>query len=232
MFCYTKAQRDDVSVIDFAYHSTSPGVKTCRAYIAHLNNDASNFWLPFTGVAGWTSEGRKMAFQAAWCLIGDLYLRVVAPFLGWPWRLAILVNDAASMAEKRQAAQDFLQAPPCCLDGGFLLKVKRMARDIDGLLSHRMVTFLREVYQQCRFNNVKVETQFARQRKQHASCFGRLPSASTMASKHFLSELFSLHQKFMQAHPDPACADLSLVRPLHAACRVCHKRSTCGEGDT
>ena len=112
-------------------------MQTCKAYIAFLNDPAGPFWLVFKGMEAWTAEKRKMAFYAAWSLIGDLYVRVIRHFKGWPWRLATLVNVEASVEEKEQVVHDFFQASACCLDSCFSSKRKAMVHDAADLQSPR-----------------------------------------------------------------------------------------------
>lgn len=180
-------------MIDFVVWATSPAGQTIDKYAELLTNPSCEFWLPITG-GTWTTELRQMVAHACYTLIGGLYLRLVRSFRMWPWVLASIVNPQCTPEAKASIAHRLWSSRDCCLDAGFSRKFKRMMPSEADVLGARSGQYLTDVFSQCPVSNVKTETQFGRQRNSMASCRGRWPESSTLASKHVIAELALQHR--------------------------------------
>ena len=50
-------------------------------------------WIPLTGDGAWAVEKMDLAFIAALSLVGSLFLKVLYPYMVWPWPLAKLLDE-------------------------------------------------------------------------------------------------------------------------------------------
>ena len=109
----------------------------------------------------------------------------------------------------------------CCLDTHFSKRYKAMAGSRQKVDSAQGLAFLRKVFAACPVNNVKVETQFSRQRRFKASCSGNMPDAATIASTHVLAEFASLHSKWMADKPLDKPCDATMKVPTEKRRKLC-----------
>ena len=194
--------RKKISALDFAPWKTSPAAKSIAKYWRLLRSELDPFWLPFAR-REWTQEKYHMAFHGVLFLIGHIWLRMVLPFLEWPWPLAELANDKTSDARRCEIADAFWGACDRCLDSWFSKPFKRMARTREGVTSKTGITFLKNSFGRCPVNNVRTELQFGRGRNFMASCAGNVPDASTVASTHVVAEIAGLHKEYLKRKLPP-----------------------------
>jgi hypothetical protein len=80
--------------------------------------DHSNLWRHHRQLA--LQLRRSLLTCAAW-----IFLRHQLRFRGWPWRLALLVDERLNAEERERIATEFLSTPVCCLDVHFGRKLRR-----------------------------------------------------------------------------------------------------------
>jgi hypothetical protein len=106
----------------------SPARKAIERYFSFLRSPDDAVWLSVCGPCGWTDVQRKLSAFTLWICIGSLFHRFVRPFNVWPFRLARLMSDFTSEAERAREAALFLTSEhKCCFDHGFGWHIRQKA---------------------------------------------------------------------------------------------------------
>ena len=75
-----------------------------------------------------TSWGQAMR-QCFWSAVSGgismLWRKLILPFRSFPWRFCAFVNPDLSESQRMASGREFLQAPKCCLDDGFSLRLRK-----------------------------------------------------------------------------------------------------------
>eukprot|EP00969_Alexandrium_andersonii_P153153 6772698-Alexandrium_andersonii.AAC.1 len=95
-FLFHGYKRPRITAIDFAVEATSPGMKCVLRVWALLSNMDHPDWAAYALGREWSCDMIAYAVSACFTLLGNVYLRLVRPYLGWPWRLAHLVSPAVA----------------------------------------------------------------------------------------------------------------------------------------
>ena len=115
------------------------------------------------------------------------------PYVGTPWELAKLVDNAEPHESKIATATWFMNLESCCLDVGFGQPLREWANSAEDLLPHgRYHTLLKGAFQGHPFN-VEIEDSFARVKNQQQTTRGRSELSHNVSAKHFLSEFKMAH---------------------------------------
>ena len=140
------------------------------------------------------------------------WLRVVLPYLSYPWRLAWLLDPDDLEANSVSLLVTFLQCPACMLEIGASLGIQQMCLGHDRRLATSTVSALEKaakdllrqdsffmelllVFFTGRSTNVEVEDNFGRASSMRQFLRGKTHLASTMATKHFSAELHHQHRR-------------------------------------
>ena len=193
------ADRSNLNAIHYATLETSPPAKAIVRLFSLLQNNCDPFWTCWSVVSHWSQEASLLALTVSLQLVGHLYMRCVLPFMGWPWKLAKLVNPLETPDELEKLRREIgAVSHDCdqCLDSGFGAKILELVRARHGgLFDSVILRLLYESFSMCPVSNVPVETRFARQRNYGQTSRGRSVAHTTVASNHVLSELRRLHRQ-------------------------------------
>ena len=133
----------------------------------------------------WSEQRLKTFQQLVLVASGQLWRKLVMPWLVFPWRLWPLVWGDSREA-KLAAAQHLLAQQDCCLDQPFTQKLRRLSPDAEFLLQPDMQEFLEVVFTRLVATSTFVERRFASYgawvARRSAGC--RL---ATLAAKHVTS---------------------------------------------
>ena len=72
-----------------------PPLQLIRYYLARLNDLDGSHWVLLRAADGWTPRKLQMVTTMTLMLVGHLQLRLVTPFLMWPWPLRKTIGDRA-----------------------------------------------------------------------------------------------------------------------------------------
>jgi len=171
-----------------------------------LHNLQDGFWALLT-YKGWNVFRLQIVLDTFLAIAAACFWRVKCTLDRYPWLLWLIVDPARPLGARRTSAEKFRAACDECLDPYFSLVV-RQTWGVDALLDDTTdaCCIVRESFEQCPASNIMSELRFARIKKLLASgVSGRAHAASTMASKHVLSELAAVHAR--------ACDRLGRFRP-------------------
>ena len=131
----------------------------------------------------WSISRQLAVQQLVLVAAGQLWRKLVAPWLCYPWRMWPLAFSANEQ-ERRQAARELLAQRDCCLDECFSRKLRALAPDEDALLE--MHAFLHTCFTRVVATSTFVERRFA---AYGAWCSrrGGTPRLATLAAKHLTS---------------------------------------------
>ena len=130
--------------------------------------------------------------------MGQLFSRFILRLHGWPYRLAGLLDDKATMAEKRQLATEFFHARTCCLDQGFSLRLRKLLIHPEQLLQPWLLRFLRAVFHRGLASTTYLENSFAHARQFLAKSW-RAPSMHTLVQSHLIQSMKRIHGSYLQS---------------------------------
>jgi hypothetical protein len=187
-----------------------PGVgdRVVSFLVTRLLQLESEFWCVYR-YGGMDEHKLQLALDTVLRLAGSLSFRVMYALEQYPWRLWRVVDPAEPYESRREQAAKVEGACQRCFDPYFtkpLLATCTVQELLDpATLPHKRA---RASFQSCRATNIMSELRFARTTKHLAtSKVGRACSLSTVASKHLLSELSSLHNQALDSwesrHPRP-----------------------------
>ena len=190
-------ERTTSTAVIWCSNLTSPAATTVRLFFTLLHHMDHDFWGVIRG-DGWTGSLLLLAFTVTMLLVGNLFLRCVAPFMVWPWRLGILVHDGESEESKGEVV-DNLTGPgrrcPNCFDKHFTQRFLTRASTADTFFDIRNQTTLRDAFETCPADNIPCENKFARQQSHNYCVRGRFPHSSTLVCKHVLGEFKQMHRE-------------------------------------
>ena len=131
----------------------------------------------------------------------EVWKNLVYPYQQYPWRLLRMLHSETTFDDRVGMIDTFKACGPCCLDLGFSSVLKRLwGMEPSNQLAHTNSEFLGAlVLLGCsKTSNVEVETNFARATSARICNRGVRHDASTMASKHVISELAHQHNMAFQ----------------------------------
>lgn len=113
----------DLSAVHFACAGTNPAAKAIVRYFDILSDQHSLFWSPVKSITGWGSKALSLCWKLVLKIVGGLFLRCVAPFCHYPWKLALAVHPWMQEDRVEHVIREF-QACSCsmCMDSGFSRK--------------------------------------------------------------------------------------------------------------
>ena len=123
--------------------------------------------------------------------------KFIRSFQVFPWRLSRLYDTSFAEAERHVACEAFLKMPSCCLDPGFSRKLQVRCPTTADLLDPKVVSFVRECFQQFPLTTTLLETQFALMRQWLLRTLKPYGMA-TLAAKHILHVFRTLHEELLQ----------------------------------
>jgi len=153
---------------------------------------ALHFFGPF---AAWPLAYLCEADVAAHVLAGSLWRRFYVRLRTWPWRLAAVVDETLTMAERLAEAEAFWNAPECCLDEFFSIRFRNSLESVLDLSTERIQRFLVAVFKYTLAATTHSEDAFAHMRKCLNACC-KPPSMATVSARHVLSELRRAHGRW------------------------------------
>ena len=110
-----------------------PGRPENKAHWAALRRLLGEYW----AVAFW-----KKARRSILLLVGHVWRRMVKEYEKWPWPLATSVDPRETIESRRASAQDFFDANTCCLDPGFLRRLRKVVLNMDAFFTDKVQSFV------------------------------------------------------------------------------------------
>ena len=136
--------------------------------------------------------------KAAWSVLtvlGETFVRLVLPYLEYPWRLARLCNPALDREAKLNLVKQFRRAKEEKLDVGFSLRLRSAVNSVDDLLPGGRFEGVIRLLSITKVINVEIEDNFARAAAMRRAGAGRPYSQHGAGAKHVLAELKAIHEK-------------------------------------
>lgn len=193
----------------FCCTDSSPAQRVLRGLAAILESPDQGLSLltwRFGPLAGWPEVRLRIVRRAILAMVGQLARKLILPWQQYPWRVWPLAVPDSSPQERATCAQDLLAAPPCCLDSGFSLKLRRMNPSQEELLRPDLRVFLETVFQRVVPTSTFIERRFA-----HFSHWSKNRlSWSALAAKHVTNWTRTAADAWREQHP-------RRVRPKHNA---------------
>ena len=156
----------------------------------------------FGPMAQWSSQLRRDSHVCVKLLIGHLFRRFEVGFSGWPWRMAALFDDELPEDGKQRLAESFYNAPECCLDDLFSLRLQKLLESADDLLRGPVHNFLFVIFTSAMSATANVESFFAGVRRWLQSVW-RAPHISSIAQHHIAQQLLRVHEAWkLASRPD------------------------------
>ena len=168
-------------------------------------------WAPASATAVWGLANAFYGPMSSWdpgiCevatatvnkVIGNLWRRFFVRLRGWPWNLIRYCDEGLSLEERRKVAQEFLDAPLCCLDEYFGRRLRKIVSCIEDLFLDPVVKFMRECFSRCLASTTHIENSFVHMRSFLSSC-RRPPTMASLGSYHVLNELLRTHTSWLKS---------------------------------
>ena len=118
---------EDTSLRPFLLPATSPSDALLRQLGALLRTPTSTEWAVVRGGAWpWSQEALRVVSIVVLGLFGNLFLRTIACFNGWPW--ALLRHSIQQPDEQFVLEQQFERVRPCCVPAtdGLTMPLRRI----------------------------------------------------------------------------------------------------------
>ena len=144
----------------------------------------------------WSTARQLAVQQLVLVAAGQLWRKLVAPWLCYPWRMWPLAFSS-NEEERRQAARELLAQRDCCLDECFSRKLRALAPDEDALLDMR--EFLQTCFTRVVATSTFVERRFAAYGAWSSRRAGT-PRLPTLAAKHLTSCLRDFVEHWRERH--------------------------------
>ena len=149
----------------FCKAAENPGKKALACLAALLCNSYHEDWGPavlaFGPVLSWPQARLRITRRCFCVVIGQLWRKLLFPWTQYPWKLAVLVDEAATGAEKQACAQALFKDPACCLDG-FSRKLREVLENPEALLQDDTLHFLSAVFARIVPTSTFIERMFSR----------------------------------------------------------------------
>ena len=182
-------------VLVYLHSSTSPSVAAVLSLFAMVNEPDHIRWSPLRAGCAWSPQLVALVANSAASLIGNIFIRVILPYLEPPWWIGSAAHDLATESDVAEVYEKLRFTRQCCLhyDDGFTLKFKARVPSLEAMRAPENMSFLTDVFKQCDETNIPVEFRFSRHRHHTIASAGKGPSPSTIASLHVLGEMRALH---------------------------------------
>ncbi|CAK0884193.1 unnamed protein product, partial [Prorocentrum cordatum] len=209
------------SAFAFCCPSKSPAVRCLGRYFNDMADMGASCWRPVAGAGGWGPKSLYEAGTTNIILVCNLWQRAVRPFDVWPWRLGVIVDEAAPEARKMEVARQLFALRECCVECGIALHVRRVARTEERLLaSEEIKAMIREILKAAPSNNIQNEDRFARRRNHAVSARGHAYDGASIASRHSLSEATAWHSRAHDQCWSQLVKDMERARAAAQAARA------------
>ena len=161
----TEPGGEQLTVATFCMAAESPAKKALQGLVALLLDQSQEDWGPvilaFGPVSSWQQPLLRVTRRSLCVVIGQLFRKLLYPWTQYPWRLAQLIDPAASPEAKKECAKELFEWPRCCLDG-FAQKLRETAKEPKALEQERVLRFLTAVFERLVPTSTCIERQFAR----------------------------------------------------------------------
>lgn len=130
--------------------------------------------------------------------IGQLYSRLIQPYLVMPFSLATLVDKSRSEPERVQIADQLLAKPRCCVESNFAQPVLDEVRQCGGsrvFLANSALYQDLESSLRMKVSNLEIELNFARASSMRTAMRGRAHSICSLTAKHVGAEMKLSHRR-------------------------------------
>ena len=117
-------------------------------------------------ITEWPAHLIQFGCSCVWTCMGGSWRRFVHAFKQYPWRFGGLVSDSMSNDAKQELSHEFWNAPECCLDPYFSLRLRQRLVNRDRLFNDDIQSFLKAVFDFCLASTFHLEVTFAHLRKQ------------------------------------------------------------------
>ena len=204
-----------IRILSTSFFSWSPAAKEV------IWGLAESFYGP---MSSWDEDMCEVATSSLNKVIGNLWRRFFVRLRGWPWKLCRYVDEKLPEEERKQVAQEFLDAPWCCLDVYFGRRFRKMVTCIEDMFLGPVVQFVRECFARCLASTTHIENSFAHMRAFLKSC-RRPPAMPTLGAYHVLVEISRTHKSWLASLPEAKRTELQRqtgvtgprMRPMWAA---------------
>ena len=122
-----------LAVRQFCSPKENPGLQVMKELFSQLRNPdygLKQVCFFFGNFKDWPQARKRVAFRSVLLTLGQLVRKVIEPFLAYPWKLFPLSEPDADSGALANVLDDLFQAPPCCLDAGFSLKVRELLPEL------------------------------------------------------------------------------------------------------
>lgn len=174
-----------LSIVTFIHDSTNPAIKVIRRLCLYLRDDACEHWQAVRNLGSWTSDLYMAASVPTWVEVGQLFIRLVAAFRCWPWRMGLLLGQELSQAAKQELAQELVDLCEHC--DAYMKLLKRGVHSVADVLSERFLQRIQDVLDSIPVTNIISEAGFAASHTRRSTNHGTEPVPSTLASNHVLA---------------------------------------------
>ena len=167
------SHQGSTSLVDFLSPGSSPAVAAMEelggmVFGAAAGSAALDAITAKYGPASSWNADLLSAFQSAWLLAAsNLWRRLIHPWAAYPWKLWAALDPNADAACRLAAAQEFCNAPTCCLDREMSLKLRELVgrpEDLVGLGSSGQTDlhiFLTAMFKRAVATSTYIERDFA-----------------------------------------------------------------------
>ena len=200
LFKKERATAEHSITILLAPGPANPAEQVIRFFCSKVRDLSDEFWLVLRYPA-WSTFTLQLALDTSMAIGGAIQWRVIESLRHYPWRLWLIVDSTLPLADRCAEVELLEAACEECLDPHFTKRVLEVYAPADLLdPTSRANRVVRSSIESVRATNIVSELRFGRISKQMVtSKFGRAASSSTLASKHVLSELSSMHGRAMDA---------------------------------
>lgn len=189
------SQRRDggAGLFEFLDDARNPAARAVGRASALLFEDV--LWDPLCSLVGaesgtWPAWVRQQARVLSLMAAGILWRHLVHDLRRFPFNLAPLADINRPVEQAQDTAQALLRAPPCCLDKGLSLRLRRVCPTMEALTHEDTRVFLNTLFERCVVTSTFVERVFAKLTRWCGVSQG-LPA---LAAKHMLFTFEANHR--------------------------------------
>lgn len=151
LFASSRLATDETHVLPFMSRTTCPATKSIANILGHaaqvLDPDC-RVWAPLHAGIGVGHDLIQQIANAAWVLVGGIFIRCVMTWDEWPWPLGKLVHPDVDDGVRQDVIQQLMRTRPCCIPrtDGFTLPFLRMYTDEEAIRSNPSMSLLRDSF--------------------------------------------------------------------------------------
>ena len=174
-------------VAQFCCADSNPAQQVVKELVQMLCNPDIHFKLlkpRFGSFQNWGQERKSITRRALLIVLGQLFRKLIHPFLGYPWKLCPL--GGADERQRKSCAEELLRAKDCCLDAGFSRKLRLCFPSLESLLADDSRLYFKSIFSRVVATSTFIERRFAHYSR-WCSDKGKKPTYRGLASKHVTS---------------------------------------------